>query len=232
MVRAKIDGEMTSFKLDADLRTAIHDEVGKQGMAAYLRTLVRRDMEERGRVPRQGAHEPQVSPAVEVAISNPEPAVTAPKPTNPRKRRSSHGLGPYMTDHPSYRSWRSMIGKSRETGISFDPAWNDFWTFARDLGPKPPRAVLMRHDQTLPWRPENCSWATRREVNHRRSVVPSHTIGDRTMTLPEWAEVSGVPYATLYARVVQAGRPIEEAIKTPVAPGPGRPRSRTRAAAS
>ena len=227
MPRAKIDGDMTSFKLGTDLRVAILDEFGKQGVGAYLRGLVRKDMEARGRVPRHGFQEPQVSPPVEVVILNPDPAITAAESASPRKRRSSHGLGPFMTDHPSYRPWRSMIAKSSETGVSFDPAWNHFWTFARDLGPKPPGAVLMRHDQTLPWRPGNCSWATRREVNHRRNVVPSYTVGGKTMTLPEWAELSGVPYATLYARVAQAGRPIEEAIKTPVAPGPGRPRPRT-----
>ena len=232
MPRVKIDGEMTSFKLGTDLRAAILEEVGKQGMAAYLRELVRKDMEARGRVPRQGFHEPQVSPPVEVVILNPDPAITAAESASPRKRRSSHGLGPFMTDHPSYRPWRSMIAKSRETGVSFDPTWNHFWTFARDLGPKPPGAVLMRHDQTLPWRPGNCSWATRREVNHRRSVVPSYTVGDRTMSLPEWSDVSGVPYPTLYARVVKANRPIEEAIRTPVAPGPGKPRPRTQTAAN
>lgn len=232
MVRARIDGTPTSFKLDDDLRKAILDEFGEQRMATYLRNLVRKDMEERGLVPRRGAHEPHVGPPVEVVISNPDPAITAAESASPRRRRSSHGLGPFMTDHPSYRPWRSMIAKSRETGVSFDPTWNHFWTFARDLGPKPPGAVLMRHDQTLPWRPGNCSWATRRAVNHRRSVVPSYTVGDRIMSLPEWSEVSGVPYATLYARVVRAGWPIEEAIKTPVAPGPGRPRPRTQAAAN
>ena len=226
MPRAKIDGDMTSFKLGTDLRVAILEEFGKQGMAAYLRDVVRKDMEARGRILGPDHHEPVVNPAVEVVTLTAD-ITTEPEPTNTRKRRSARAFGPFMADHPSHKPWRTMIEKSRATGIPFDPAWGYFWAFVRDLGPKPPGKVLMRLDQTLPWRPGNCSWATRRAVNHRRRVVPSYTVGARTMTLPEWAEASGIPYATLYARVAQAGRPIEEAIRTPVAPGPGRPRPRT-----
>lgn len=213
----KIDGEMTSFKLDADLRAAIVAEFGTQGMAAYLRRIVRADMEARGRVAPKALdaeREPIPMPVLVVEVTPPAP--------EPRKKRSARALGPYMSFHPAYTAWRSMRDKSRSSGIAIHPAWTDFWAFVRDMGPKPPGTVLKRHNSTRSWTPDNCIWATHREANHGRSVVPLYTIGDRTMALPDWATESGVSYATLHARVTKLGWPIEKAIRMPVAPGPGK----------
>jgi len=176
---------MTSFKLDADLRAAIVAEFGTQGMAAYLRRVVRADMEVRGRVASKALdteREPIPMPVLVVEVRPPAP--------EPRKKRSARALGPYMSLHPAYTAWRSMRDKSRSSGIAIHPAWTDFWAFVRDMGPKPPGTVLKRHNSTQSWAPDNCIWATHREANHGRSVVPLFTIGDRTMALPDWATES------------------------------------------
>lgn len=224
MVRAKIDGTPTSFKLDDDLRAAMLEEFGKQGMAAYLRRIIRRDMEERGRVPRRDpARDGEAAfPIVPVCgvepdarpVSGARPS-TSPAAAKPRSKKSQ--ALPRAFD-PRYGAWMSM--KQRI------PAWDDFPTFADAMGVKPPYTMLLRHDKEKPHGPKNSFWGTVKQRNRALPRSKTYPYNGEDYTLSELSEKTGLHPSTLSARL-RRGIPVEQAV-SPVVQwgGPGRSRPR------
>jgi hypothetical protein len=100
-------------------------------------------------------------------------------------------------------------------GISVDPRWNDFETFARDMGPRPPRHTLERRNNDGNYCPENCYWATYFEQARNTSRSRTLTFNGETKTVTEWALVTGIHKATIGARL-RNGKTVEEALTVPV----------------
>lgn len=214
MPRPKIDGELTSFKLDADLRIAIVAEFGSQGMAAYLRRIVREDLERRGRIKlRAEAFGP---------VSVPRPQATpvgehvSAAPVMGDQRANSHRTVRDKTDLRTKAAWTSMRQNSRESGYPIVSAWDEYATFESDMGPRTGGAILVRIDQRQGWSLDNCKWGTKAEVVRNRSVYKRYTIDGETKTLTEWARASNINRSTVQNRVINLGWSIEDALKKPV----------------
>ncbi len=63
--------------------------------------------------------------------------------------------------HPLYVRWGSMRRSARLSG-GHDLAWDDFWTFVRDVGEPPsPTARLYRLSERHPYGPGNVTWRER-----------------------------------------------------------------------
>lgn len=135
------------------------------------------------------------------------------------------------------QAWRAMHarcsgragGWSRYEGVSVDPAWDDFQTFARDLGPPPSeRHSLGRwRDDPRGYGPgltedghPRVSWQTRQEQHDHRRVtrwlaleqaVGHHPAG-KVDTIRGWAATFDVSFQALRSRVTK-GQPLAGAIE-------------------
>jgi hypothetical protein len=104
-------------------------------------------------------------------------------------------------------------------GITICQQWLDaFENFYIDMG-DPPSAKhsIDRIDPDGNYEPGNCRWVTGRvqRQNQRRQDVLEYEHGGESHTLNEWAEITGMPYARLHARVKVLGWTFDKAIGEP-----------------
>lgn len=104
-------------------------------------------------------------------------------------------------------------------GITMCDEWaNDFQAFYKwsmDNG-YAENLTIDRIDNTQGYSPSNCRWATYKEQGNNTSKNRMLTAFGETHTLTEWAERSGLLFATLRRRVFVYGWDVEKAITTPV----------------
>lgn len=103
-------------------------------------------------------------------------------------------------------------------GITVCPEWRaSFDTFLRDMGPRPsPQHSLDRRDANGDYEPGNCRWATSKEQNRNTRKTKRLTYQGETLTVPEWAERTGLPKYLLLNRLRQ-GLALERVFAQPQA---------------
>lgn len=109
----------------------------------------------------------------------------------------------------AYTSWKCMIARCDDlsnmsyggAGVAVHPAWRSFDAFLLDMGERPSRHhTIDRIDSSKGYEPSNCRWATRKEQANNKSSNILLTVGGTSKTIAEWAESTGINYATIYAR--------------------------------
>ena len=119
--------------------------------------------------------------------------------------------------HRLYDAWRMMLDRCTNPnskaypryggrGISICERWahreNGLANFIADMDPTYQDGLsLERQNNDLGYSPENCTWATRVAQSRNRRSNRLVTHAGHTRTLAEWAEKTGVPYATLQSRL-------------------------------
>ncbi len=93
-------------------------------------------------------------------------------------------------------------------GITVCDAWrNDYSAFFADMGDRPEGYSLERINNDGDYCPENCVWIPLSEqVRNRRNTILITALG-LTMTIPEWAERTGLSYTTIALRMRRGIRP-------------------------
>jgi hypothetical protein len=104
-------------------------------------------------------------------------------------------------------------------GITVCNRWRtSFDAFLADMGPRPsPAHSIDRIDNDGPYSPENCRWATAAEQRMNRQSTRRLTHHGETLTVMEWADRLGVPYALLRRRI-DNGWSLDEAAALPSLP--------------
>ena len=129
---------------------------------------------------------------------------------------------------PVYRAWQDMIQRCYNPlrpryvtygarGITVCKRWREsFEAFLEDMGDTPsPRHSIDRIENDQGYCKANCRWATKKQQSRNTSRNVVLTYQDKAMCVAEWAEEIGIPYATLYGRIV-SGWTIKDALTKPV----------------
>lgn len=104
-------------------------------------------------------------------------------------------------------------------GILMCDEWKDsyynFKSWANESGYIDSNDVTIeRVDVNGGYSPENCIWASPKEqANNRRNTV-FFTHNNETHSLSEWADITGIKYHTLFARIYKLNWDFEKAINT------------------
>lgn len=96
-------------------------------------------------------------------------------------------------------------------GITFCSKWLKFENFYKDMGDRPVNKTLDRRDNSGNYCKENCRWATLKEQSNNTRTNHLLTFGNKTKTIAQWSEESGINYSTLYYRISK-GWNIEKAL--------------------
>ena len=136
---------------------------------------------------------------------------------------------------PEYATWVSMRRRCRDTtegvfkkyggrGITVCDRWdNSFEAFLQDMGPRPsPKHSIDRINNNGNYEPGNCRWATMTVQQRNTRKTRLLTFEGRTMSMADWAEVLGMNYGTLCARINNCGWSIDDAIRRPLRQWPER----------
>ena len=136
-------------------------------------------------------------------------------------RNTSHGMT--KTHSAEYRSWKDMRSRCNNSGdsdyadyggrgITITPRWDDFETFAADMGRRPRGCTLDRIDVNGGYSPGNCRWAdaTVQANNKRSNRVIEHD--GRAQTLQQWCREFGVEISKVRYRLSR-GLPLPDALK-------------------
>jgi hypothetical protein len=115
---------------------------------------------------------------------------------------------------PTYNSWVMMRRRCNEKRSGYEKIlypreWDGFVNFLEDMGERPSNTTLDRIDNKKSYSKANCRWATRRVQNQNRKSAILY----KGVCLKEWSRRIGIPYMTLYSRIVRDGWSFERAIR-------------------
>ena len=120
-----------------------------------------------------------------------------------KERMTQHGM--YRTR--TYNSWVQMRRRCSDPnhqnykwygarGIMYDPRWDDFREFLKDMGECPsPEHRIDRKDPEGHYTKDNCQWSVLEGTKRRNTPITKNG-----MPLKEYAASIGLKYHTAYAR--------------------------------
>lgn len=121
----------------------------------------------------------------------------------------------YNQNNPCYLNYGAR-------GIKMCDAWrNSFISFRDwaipagfDENLDPSECMIERIDVNGDYCPENCTWKNAKEQANNRTNTIFIEYNGETHSLSEWADIIGVKYHTLFARLYKLNWPLEKALNT------------------
>lgn len=115
-----------------------------------------------------------------------------------RKMKESFSMTKQRCYNPNCADYRYYGGR----GITICDRWlENFDNLLQDMGLKPEGLTLERLDNDGPYSKENCAWSTRKVQGGNKRTTKRLTVDGVTHTWVEWAEITGIAYHTLKARI-------------------------------
>ncbi|MBI3476673.1 MAG: hypothetical protein HY010_13150 [Acidobacteria bacterium] len=72
---------------------------------------------------------------------------------------------------PTKRAWEFLMTKVLDGSERCDPQWLTYEGFARDMGRKPDKSSLARHEDSIEYKKENCYWKVRQENRQTQKIL-------------------------------------------------------------
>jgi len=124
----------------------------------------------------------------------------------------------------TYRSWKAMLARCYDSnnnrykiyggrGIGVCNRWRDsFNNFLLDMGERPDGFSLDRIDNEKSYSIDNCQWVSvKSQANNRRNnFLITHK--DKSLTLKQWSEQTGINPGTIRKRIVDLGWSLDKAL--------------------
>jgi hypothetical protein len=134
----------------------------------------------------------------------------------------THGLSNTLIDYV-HRNMKNRCYREKDErykdyggrGIKVCDRWRGpegLQNFIEDMGERPEGTQIDRVDNDGDYTPENCRWATVTENARHKRNTNYVTYKGETRNLSEWAEITGIPYKTLWARLFAQGWSVEDAL--------------------
>lgn len=136
-------------------------------------------------------------------------------------RNRTHGL----SHTKAYKAWCSMwtrcSNKNAGCHSSYEvrsppDIWRQFDAFYSEMGDCPEGLTLERKDNTKPYEPGNCIWATRAQQSLNRSNVTKVVFEGTPMSLKKACSIVGLVYTTVVSRLKRNGGDVEAAMNNTV----------------
>jgi hypothetical protein len=130
-----------------------------------------------------------------------------------------------MYRSPTYNSWEGMKQRCNNPnhnrfehyggrGITYDPKWETFEGFLRDMGVRPPDRTLERDDVHGNYTKSNCSWETvARQARNKQDTVWVTYKGERRV-LRDLVDETDHVFSTVRKRI-ENNWSVEDALDTP-----------------
>lgn len=137
----------------------------------------------------------------------------------------SHEVKPSCYSRP-FKIWVDMRRRVNDTtrpfynryggrGISYDPRWDNFELFWKDMGKTYAHNLsLDRIDNDGDYNKENCRWADWTTQMNNRSNAHKLTFNGKTMGISEWARETGIKRTTIKERIRSYGWSVEKTLTT------------------
>ena len=119
----------------------------------------------------------------------------------------------------TYKSWSEMKRRCGDkknkiySNIYFCKRWNKFENFLNDMGERPANTSIDRIDNNKGYSKENCRWATRKTQANNRSNRRVFNYKNKSLTVTEWAEVTGIKRSTIAQKIYCYNWPLKMALE-------------------
>lgn len=126
--------------------------------------------------------------------------------------------------HPCYYVWKSMHDRCRNPrsrawndyggrGIDVCERWDDFHTFAADMGERPDGYSIDRIDNNAGYSPENCRWADQKTQMRNRRVAVFVEIEGKSYRAIDLSDATGLKADTIIHRA-SLGLPYDQVVSS------------------
>ena len=113
--------------------------------------------------------------------------------------------------NPNSTAWDDYGGR----GIKVCDRWLDFVNFYEDVGKRPPVHTIGRINNDGNYEPGNVEWQTVKQQNCNTRYSHKLTYNNKTLTIAEWCELTGITQSALYQRIYY-GWTVDRALTEPV----------------
>lgn len=124
------------------------------------------------------------------------------------KRNTSHG----MSKSRVYNIWANMKARCNnkgrkdnpyyyDRGITYDPAWDSFEVFYKDMGDPPHKHELDRIDSDKGYYKDNCRWASRSQQMRNIRRTKRYNVYGEQLSIRDMSELYNIKYTTIRSRI-------------------------------